>query len=165
MDRVSMPTAGVGTGPRRRTSIPTELNPAVRAFSNIDPERRVSLPITTRGLSVVLRKYRPVAIPSFNANSAAREVRTIGVPRPGSGVVARPACERDVDEADLTEFRSCCTWPVSELVPVCAPADLDSDADGDCDDGCTAPTLRRFNPRRPRLVGYAGPDRMPDATC
>ena len=32
-ERVSMPTAGVGTGPRKSTSMPTERNPAASAFS------------------------------------------------------------------------------------------------------------------------------------
>jgi hypothetical protein len=35
IDRVSMPTAGVGTGPTRKTSIPTEVKPAVSAFSSM----------------------------------------------------------------------------------------------------------------------------------
>jgi hypothetical protein len=32
-DRVSMATAGVGTGPNRNTSMPTDRNPAVNACS------------------------------------------------------------------------------------------------------------------------------------
>jgi hypothetical protein len=32
---VRRPTAGVGTGPRRRTFIPVEVRPAVSAFSNM----------------------------------------------------------------------------------------------------------------------------------
>ena len=35
IDRVSSPTAGVGTGPSNSTFIPVEVNPAVSAFSNI----------------------------------------------------------------------------------------------------------------------------------
>ena len=34
-ERVSMATAGVGTGPKRNTSIPVERNPAVMACSSI----------------------------------------------------------------------------------------------------------------------------------
>ena len=35
MDLTNNPMAGVGTGPRRRTFMPVEVNPAVSAFSNI----------------------------------------------------------------------------------------------------------------------------------
>ncbi len=35
IDRVRNPTAGVGTGPTRNTSMPTEVNPAVSAFSSM----------------------------------------------------------------------------------------------------------------------------------
>ena len=48
IERVRNPTAGVGTGPSKSTFIPVLVKPAVKALSNIYPERRVSLPITTR---------------------------------------------------------------------------------------------------------------------
>ena len=48
IERVSMDTAGVGTGPNRNTSIPEARSPDVNAFSIMYPDSRVSLPITTR---------------------------------------------------------------------------------------------------------------------
>ena len=35
IERASMPTAGVGTGPTRKTFMPTEVKPAVSAFSSM----------------------------------------------------------------------------------------------------------------------------------
>ena len=35
IERASMPTAGVGTGPTRKTSMPTEVKPAVSAVSSM----------------------------------------------------------------------------------------------------------------------------------
>ena len=71
IDVVKSPTAGVGTGPSNSTFIPVLVRPAVNAFSNIYPDKRVSLPITTRcPLDPSLRKYRPAAAPMRSAISA-----------------------------------------------------------------------------------------------
>ncbi len=71
IDRVIRPTAGVGTGPRSSTFIPVDVRPAVSALSNMYPDRRVSLPITTRCTPLASRrKYRPTAAPMRSAISA-----------------------------------------------------------------------------------------------
>jgi len=69
-DRVNMATAGVGIGPTIITSMPMEIKPDVRAGSIIYPERRVSLPITTRCLCSPRVKYLPAAMPTRIAISA-----------------------------------------------------------------------------------------------
>ena len=48
-------TAGVGMMPRKTGSPPTLDTPAANAASSIDPERRLSRPITTRGCFDVAR--------------------------------------------------------------------------------------------------------------
>ena len=47
IDLVNIATAGVGMGPKRKTSIPIDNRPDVTACSIIYPESLVSLPITT----------------------------------------------------------------------------------------------------------------------
>src|SRR5690606_37203309 len=49
------------------TSMPTLVNPATSAVSIMYPDRRVSLPTTTRCLCSPRRKWRPAAWPTFMA--------------------------------------------------------------------------------------------------
>ena len=65
---VSVVTAGVGRTPRRMTSIPADVNPAIIAASSISPERRVSRPMATR--RSLLQTSCPAAVASLRANSA-----------------------------------------------------------------------------------------------
>ena len=69
IERVSMATAGVGTGPSKSTSMPTEVKPATSAYSIMYPESRVSLPMTTRWRCSPRWKARPAAWPTFKASS------------------------------------------------------------------------------------------------
>ena len=61
---------GVGIGPNKRMSTPAADNPASSALSNIYPDTRVSLPMSTLGLPRAPRaKTRPAAQPSFITKS------------------------------------------------------------------------------------------------
>ncbi len=68
-------TAGVGTTPRVRTLAPMLQSPAAMAFSSISEDRRVSLPISTRGCRFDLFVSTCAAArPSWVASSQVRSL-------------------------------------------------------------------------------------------
>ena len=64
--RVRYATAGVGIGPDRSTSTPAADNPASNADSNMYPDIRVSLPISTAGRSP-LGRFQSDEVSAFPA--------------------------------------------------------------------------------------------------
>jgi hypothetical protein len=71
---------GDGSGPTRTTSTPIEQIPEVSALSSMYPERRVSLPISTRWRRAPSRKTWAQARPSLSAVSEVI-VSTLARPR------------------------------------------------------------------------------------
>ncbi|EPP30433.1 hypothetical protein CP8484711_1867B, partial [Chlamydia psittaci 84-8471/1] len=68
--RVINATPGVGMGPNTKVSIPIEVKPATRAFSNIYPDKRVSLPTTTRCFPDLLSCRTPATAFPNNTESS-----------------------------------------------------------------------------------------------